>query len=115
MAYHTERIEKLIEREISNVIFQDVKDDRLKYVTITKVNVLKDLSLATVYYTVLGDDDQKEATKRNLEEAKGFIKVALSKRLQKIRKVPDLKFKYDESLEYGAKIEQIFRDINNKK
>lgn len=110
MSFKQERLEKIIEREISNIIMTEVKDDRLKFVTITKVSLTKDLSIATIYYTVLGNEEQKLATSKNLEEAKGFIKSSLSKKLE-IRKIPDLRLKYDESLEYGEKIEKILKEI----
>lgn len=112
MAYKQERLEKILEREISSIIFQEIKDERLKFVTITKVNLSSDLSIATVYYTVLGDDNQKVSTEENLLDAKGFIKGLLGKKLE-IRKIPDLKFKYDESLEYGKKIEDILKNIKS--
>lgn len=111
MGYKQERLEKIIEREISNIILSEVKDDRLKFVTITKVSLTNDLSIATVYYSVLGNEDQIEATSKNLLEAKGFIKSSLSKTLE-IRKIPDLRFKYDDSLKYGEKIEKILKDLN---
>jgi len=108
MGFKQERIERILEREISNIIRTEVKDDRLKFVTITKVSITNDLSIATVYYTVIGNEEQKQSTSTNLIAAKGFIKSSLSKKLE-IRKTPDLKFKYDESLEYGDKIEQIIK------
>lgn len=110
MSFKQERLEKIIEREISNIIMTEVKDDRLKFVTITKASLTKDLSIATIYYTVLGNEEQKLATSKSLEDAKGFIKSSLSKKLE-IRKIPDLKLKYDESLEYGEKIEKILQEI----
>lgn len=110
MAFRVERLEKIIEREISIIISTEVKDDRLKFVTITKVALTNDLSIATVFYTVIGNDEQKAATIENLNDAKGFIKSSLSKKLE-IRKTPDLKFKYDESLQYGEKIEQILKNL----
>ncbi len=110
MAYKQERLEKTLEREISSIIRLEVKDDRLRFVTITKVSVTNDYSIATVYYTVIGTDEQKESTSKNLLEAKGYIKSSLSKKI-KIRKIPDLKFKYDESLEQGEKIERILASI----
>lgn len=110
MSFKQERLEKIIEREISNIIMTEVKDDRLKFVTITKASLTKDLSIATIYYTVLGNEEQKLATSKSLEEAKGFIKSSLSKKLE-IRKIPDLRLKYDESLEYGEKIEKILQEI----
>lgn len=113
MSYHQERIEKALEREIGKILLTDVKDDRLRYVIITKATVTKDLSIATIYYTVLGNDVQKASTSDNLEEAKGFIRSTLGKRIA-IRKIPELKFKYDDSLEYGSKIDSILKDLDIK-
>ncbi len=110
MAFKKERLEKILEREISTILFNDVKDDRLKFVTITNVNLTNDLSIATVYYTVIGDEEQRIATTENLAEAKGFIKGILSKRLE-VRKTPDLRFKYDESNEQGNRIESILKSL----
>lgn len=110
MSFKQERLERIIEREISNIIRTEVKDERLSFVTITKVSLTNDLSIATVYYTVLGTEEQKKATSENLLDAKGFIKGSLSKKLE-IRKTPDLRFKYDESLEQGERIEQILKNL----
>lgn len=113
MAFKKERLEKILEREISQIIFSEVKDDRLKFVTITKVALTNDLSIATVYYSVLGDEEQKQVTSTNLQEAKGFIKSVLAKRLE-IRKIPDLRFKFDDSFDEGNKIEAILKSLKNK-
>lgn len=113
MAFKKERLEKIIEREISTILFNDVKDDRLKFVTITNVNLTNDLSIATVYYTVLGDENQRISTSENLNDAKGFIKGVLSKKLE-IRKIPELRFKYDESTEHGNRIESILRSLKKE-
>jgi ribosome-binding factor A len=112
MGYKQERLERIIERELGTILLADIKDDRLKYVTFTKVSLTNDLSIATVYYTVRGSDEQKEMTSKNLQDAKGFIRTALSKSLE-IRKVPELRFKYDDSLEYGEKIEQILKGLKS--
>lgn len=112
MSFKQERLAKIIEREISNIILLNTKDDRLKYVTITGVKLNKDSSIATVYFTVLGDELQKEATTANLQEAKGYIKGQLSKVLE-IRKIPEIVFKYDESIEYGNKIDEILKNIKS--
>lgn len=113
MAYKKERLEKQIERELSRIIINETKDLRLKYVTITKVFLTEDLSIATVYYTILGTEKQIEKTKQNLLDAKGFLRTQLSKYL-KIKKTPELRFKYDESFKYGNKIESILREIEKK-
>ena len=110
MAYKKERLEKTIEKEITMILFNDVKDDRLHFVTITNVDLTNDLSIATVFYRVMGTDAQIENTTNVLLEAKGFIKSVLAKRIQ-IRKIPDLIFKYDHSFEQGERIEALLKDI----
>ncbi len=110
MAFKKERMEKILEREISSIIFQDVKNEKIKFVTITKASLTNDLSIATIYYTVFGNEDQINASIEALNEAKGFIRTVLSKRIE-VKKVPDLKFKYDESFEQGNKIEQILKNL----
>ncbi|MDD3191236.1 MAG: 30S ribosome-binding factor RbfA [Bacilli bacterium] len=110
MPYKKERLEKILEREIGSSLLMESKDDRLKFVTITKVSLTNDLSLATVYYTVLGSSEQQIATDKLLQEAKGFLRSIVSKQLT-IRKTPDLKFKFDDSYEKGNKIDEILRGL----
>lgn len=106
MAYHVERMNKIAMRELSSILLLDSKNPLLKFVSITKVALTTDLSIATVWYSIIGKDSEIEATKKALEDAKGFLRTELAKRLQ-IRKTPDLKFKYDESLAYGKHIEEL--------
>ena len=106
MAYHVERMNKIAMRELSSILLIDSKNPLLKFVSITKVMLTADLSYATVWYSIIGKDTEIEATKKALEESKGFLRTELSKRLE-IRKTPDLRFKYDESLEYGKHIEEL--------
>jgi len=113
MGYKQERLEKSIEREIGRIIMSEVKDNRLKFVTITKVSLTNDYSLATVLYRVLGTDNQVQSTTKALNDAVGFIKTQLSKVL-KIRKLPELHFRYDTSIEYGDRIEKILKDIEEQ-
>lgn len=109
MAYRIERIEKIIERELASILF-DVNNNKLKFVSITKVSLTKDLSLATVYYTILGNAGEIEATKEDLEKARGFLRSSLASRID-LRKTPDLRFKYDESLAYGNHISEILENL----
>lgn len=107
-----QKLEKNIERELAKIINQDVKED-LGFVTITGVDLTNDLSFAKVYFTVLGNEDKKQSVKRGLDKAKGFIKTTLGSRVQ-MRKIPELIFVYDASIDYGNKIEGILRQINEK-
>lgn len=109
MSFRQERLEKIIEREISSILMNS-KDERLRFVITTNVRLTGDLSIATVYYTIMGNNDMTEIS-NSLNDAKGFIRSSLGKKLE-IRKVPELKFKFDESLEFGNKIESILKGLN---
>lgn len=110
MAYRIDRIEKMIEKELAYILRDEAKNELLKYVSITKVVVTNDLSLATVWYTVLGNDNEKEATSKQLVNASGFLRSELAHRID-LRKTPVLRFKYDESLEYGNRITSILDSL----
>ncbi len=111
MSVKTERIANLLIKEISDILQNEVYDEDIKFVTITACKVDTDLSLAQVYCTVL-NDSKKEKCLHDLNAAKGFIKTELAKRKLEIRKIPDLRFIYDESISYGKKIDNIIREIN---
>ena len=110
MAYRTQRVEKIIERELANIIFTEVHNELIKFVSITKVSLNKDMSVAMVWYTVLGNDGEIEATKKALEQAKRFLRSELAHRLD-LRKTPELRFKYDESLAYGNHISEVIENL----
>ncbi|MDF2699493.1 MAG: ribosome-binding factor [Haloplasmataceae bacterium] len=107
-----QKLEKQIEKEISKIILTDVKDD-IGFVTVTGVDLTSDLSFAKVYFTVLGNEEKKASVLKKLGNAKGFIKNTLGKRVQ-MRKMPELIFSIDESIEYGNKIEGIIKQIKEK-
>ena len=111
MSIKKEKLSHLFASEISSIIREEVKDKKIGFVTITGANVTSDLSYAKIYFTTLGVDI-KDATKA-LNKASGFIKMELSKRIE-IRKMPEMEFIYDESIEYGEKIEKIIDEINEK-
>lgn len=111
MSVKTQRIANLLMQEISDILANEVYDKDIRFVTITAVKVDTDLSLAQVYCTVL-DETKKDKCLHDLNGAKGFIKTELSKRKLEIRKIPDLRFIYDESIAYGSKIEKLIDEIN---
>ena len=110
MGYRVQRVEKIIERELASIIFSEVHNELIKFVSITKVALNKDMSVALVWYTVLGNDGEIEATKKALEQAKGFLRSELAHRLD-LRKTPELRFKYDESLAYGNHISEVIENL----
>lgn len=113
MSVKTERIANLLIKEISDILQNEVHDEDIKFVTITACKVDTDLSLAQVYCTVF-DQNKKDKCLHDLNAAKGFIKTELAKRKLEIRRIPDLRFIYDESIEYGSRIEKIINKINEE-
>lgn len=105
-----ERLNHVFMQEISNILMTEIKDEDIKFVTVTGVDITSDLSYAKVYVTVL-DEDKRKTTLEALNGASHFIRGKLSERVE-IRHTPELKFLYDESIEYGNHIEEIIDKIN---
>ncbi len=112
MSVKLERLGSTFAKVISEILAREVKDENVKLVTITGCEITNDLSFAKVYFTVL-DSSKKEETIKALEKSKSFIRGEISKRVD-VRHTPELRFIFDESVEYGNKIEKIIDDINNK-
>lgn len=110
MSVKIKRLESNIVKEISYILSQEVKDEDIKFVTVTDCHLTSDLSFAKIYVTVL-DDSKKDTTMKALNDAAGFIRRELADRVI-IRHTPELEFVYDESIEYGKKIEKIIEEIN---
>jgi ribosome-binding factor A len=108
----SDRVSILLKEEISQLILREVKDPELGFVTITDVEVSKDLQVAKVYYTVLGNTQQKHDSSHALQRVAHFIKRQLGKRLR-MRCIPDIIFKYDHSLDYGEKIDSLLRRVHS--
>ena len=105
-----ERASSDIQREISNIIHLDAKDEDFKNVVITAVETTNDLSFAKVYFTTI--DDRQKVTK-DLNNAAGFFRSLLAERLI-MRHTPELRFIFDESIEYGEKIENIIKKLHEE-
>ena len=112
MSIKLDRLGHIFTEEISKIINEEVKDDDIKFVTITAVDITSDLSYAKVYFTNLIDNDRDKVEKA-LNRASSFIRGKLFDKVE-IRKMPELTFIYDESIEYGNKIEKIIEKINNE-
>ena len=104
------RLESTIQRTLTEIFMREVKDKSIGFITITEVRLTRDLGYLTVYYTILGQDAKKDAAKRAIERSKAFIRSTLAHRVN-MRKSPVLVFKYDESLDYGNRIEQGLKKV----
>ena len=89
-----ERVNSLLEKEISAILMTEVKDPDIRLVTVTKVSTTNDLSYAKVYVTVM-KEEKKEETLKALKDARGFIRRELMDRVE-LRHIPELQFLYDE-------------------
>jgi len=105
-----DRVSDLLKKEISQLLLREVKDPHIGFITITDVEVSKDLQVAKVYYTILGDEKQLRESAQALNRASRFIERQLGKRLR-MRYIPDILFKYDHSLEYGNRIDDILSHL----
>ena len=100
------RIADQIQRELAEIIRLEVRDPRVGLVTLTGVELSRDQSHAKVYFTVLGAPSDAEQAREGLQRAAGFLRSNLAHRLT-TRKVPDLAFAYDESVERGVRLSRL--------
>ena len=110
MSVKLDRLNNAFVEKISEIIHNDVKDNDVKMVTITDAKITSDLSFAKIYFTTLDNDRVKVL--KSLNKASGFIRSKLCEKID-IRKMPEINFVYDESIDYGKKIEDIIERINN--
>lgn len=114
MKHRVGRIEQETLREVTDILRKKIRDPRVADVSVTAVEVTNDLSYATIYYSTLDNSEFSEAeVAEGLEKAKGMIRHELGQRLT-IFKVPELIFKRDQSVEYGAKIDELLRGLNKE-
>ncbi len=105
------RVKDLIREEVADIIMHRLKDPRLGFITVTEAWTSDDLRHARVYVSVL-EETKKDESLRILMSSARFIRSELSKRL-KMKFVPELSFKLDKAIEYGAKIDRILDEIKS--
>ena len=113
MRLRPERVQEALRQEISKVALEEIKDPRIGFLTITKVELTKDLRYAKVYFSVLGGAKEKALALKGLNSAKGYIKGMVADRI-KLRLVPELSFRIDESIEHTKEIYDLFERIKKK-
>jgi len=109
-----DRIEEQLRMEISEIVEREIQDPRIGLVTVTAVKVSPDLRHARVFVTVLGDADQRKKTIAGLKSAAGYTRRSLSKRLHHLKRIPEIMFDYDESIEKGMRIEELLEQIKSE-
>ncbi len=105
-----ERVGELIREEISQMLIKGLKDPRIGLVTITHVKLSKDLRRAMVFFTVHGNEHERERSLEGLKSARNFIRRELGKKLY-LKYIPEVEFFYDTSFDYGEKIDGLLKEI----
>ena len=109
-----ERVGEAIRQELSIILQRDVHDPGIGFVTLTRVKVSPDLQVVRVYYTVIGDDKMRKDTAKALGRAMPFLRRQIGARVS-LRRVPELHFEYDESIEKQDRIEKILLDLQRER
>jgi ribosome-binding factor A len=103
-----------IREELSAMLARgEVHDPKIGFITLTRVQVSPDLQVARVYYTSLGDPAARKDTQKALDRATPFLRRQIGSRVQ-LRRVPELEFRFDESIAHQDRIEQILQDLHQE-
>ena len=105
-----DRVGEEIRQELAQILAREVHDPGIGFVTLTRVKVSPDLQLARVYYTIIGDDKARAETERALTRATPFLRRHIGARVR-LRRVPELRFEFDRSVENQDRIERILIDL----
>jgi ribosome-binding factor A len=114
MSQRKQKVAQRIKEEISEIIHDQIKDPRIGFLTITKVEISNDLRVAKIFYSVLGDDEKKKEAKLGLDSACKYIRKLLGDTL-KLRYTPEIIFRLDTSSEYSMYIGKIFEKIERER
>lgn len=105
-----ERVEEAIKKEVSMIIHDELKDPRIGFITVTRVELTKDLRSAKIFYSVLGKEEEHRKTRLALDSALGYIRKLVAQRIN-LRIATELMFKEDHSTEYSVRIEEVLNQL----
>jgi ribosome-binding factor A len=105
-----ERVGGQIQKILAEILLKNIQDPRLEMTTITAVKMSKDLKIARIYFTVTGGKSNADEALKGFKSAAGFLKRSLAGELD-LRYMPALNFFYDESFDYGERIEKVLKSI----
>ena len=112
--HRPDRVGDQIREELSAILARgEVHDPGIGFITLTRVQMTSDLQIARVFYTQLGDPKARKETARALERATPFFRRQIGARLR-LRRVPEVEFRFDEAIEHQDRIEQILRDLHKE-
>jgi ribosome-binding factor A len=113
MKIRSNRVGEQMKKELGEIISRKIKDPRIGFVTVTDVEVSGDLQIAKVFISVLGDEEQRQNTLKGLAKAKGFIRSEIGQRIR-LRKTPEILFEFDESVDYGNRIDTLLHQLRKE-
>lgn len=112
MTARQQRVAEAVKEEISDLIQNEMKDPRIGLASVVRAEISRDLRVARVYVSVLGDDEDRKRCLAGLKSATGFLRSELAKRIR-LRVTPELEFRMDDSIEHGVHIARILRDLKH--
>lgn len=108
--YRIGRVAEQMKKELADIIRNEIKDPRVGFVTVTRVEVSSDLGYARVYVSVLGPDESGAQSLQALNKASGFIRSELGRRIR-LRHTPEIGFKLDQSIAHGVRISRLLTEL----
>lgn len=106
----SDRVSGQIQKVLSEILLKKVKDPRLENASITDVKMSRDLRIARIYFVASGNKKSMEEAEEGFKSALGYVKRTLARQLG-LRYMPDLKFFYDESFDYGSQIDKVLKAV----
>jgi len=114
MGIRAERVQRQLRKEISRILQEDLKDPRIGFVTVTRIDLTGDLRYAKIYFSILGDASKEESSIKGIQSAAGYIRKLVGERL-KLKYVPELSFRLDKSIEYSINLDKTFERLRNER
>jgi ribosome-binding factor A len=111
MSGRMRRVDEAVREVLGDAVFSDLKDPRIGFVTVTDVKTSADLSHARVFVSVLGTEEEREATMAGLQSATGVLQGKVGRELR-MKRTPTLQFVYDDTAERAARVEEILHDVD---
>ena len=107
-------LEETLRRILAEELANGIDDPRVGFVTISEVRLNRDRTIAEVFYTVLGDEEERETSLAGLKRARGYLRHVVGENVR-MRQVPELRFKYDESLDRSFRVEEALERIERER
>lgn len=114
MSARQARVAALVQEVVSELLLRRIKDPRIGFVSIVKVDVPRDIAKATIYASVLGSQEDKDRTMEGLRSAQGLVRSEVAKALG-MRHAPEIEFVLDEGIEYSVKVSKLLSEINKER